>query len=961
MPVSRKDPYLNEALEILDAVYEQADCDISRAYECLGSHELNFIQEETERCANYRYYAENYHVIRTKEGNLQTLHPFYDSQEIFYEPIWKAQQANLPVRIQVLKARRLGICLAPETMVLTADLRWMPIGEVQIGQELVATDEGETLEEWNSRGVALRKAWVARQEDRKNGRPVVFKQKNNHRRSSRRMRTAVVTERCKVYEEAVRLTMDDGRVLVATPQHKFLCKQRSGPQPRWMCVSKLRVGDKIRSITAPWENEQSFEDGWFGGLLDGEGCLRVRKAHGKSQGVEVCVAQVLDNGVLDRAEKYLRVRGYTYRKDLDMRPKGGSKLGGKPQGKLVVQRMNEIFRLIGKTKPTRFIVRRWWEGKEMPGKRSGQTWGKIVSVEHLPAQRMIDLQTSTKTFIAEGFVSHNSTICESLIFHATSRNHNWDSLIVAQDPKQSEYLFEMSRLAYEKLPWWLRPESRYDVKGTQLLFDRKDARERFLHPGLRSQIMVESANKLTGISVGKALMAAHFSELTLWPEPEKMAEYLFPMMESENGLYFMESTSRGRHGFWPRFWKKSVRRETKWTPVFIESFRVRKYSIPIAPDEDFKLTLEEQAIHDKILKQRKFDIPPEHFKWRRKEIQEFIASKGDDSMFYQEYPATSPHESFQGTGLCAFDKKKLQWIRENQCSDPIWFGEIHLENKKPRALLYESAKAPFIPPQTIEGGRLYVWEMPEKGATYYVSGDVAEGIIGGNFSAAQVLCKGKGPAPDMQVAEWRGWLDPEKFAEVLAALGLLYNNAEVAPEVNAHGGGLLIGHLSRVVEYENIFRWKHYDKVKNRLTNFLGWSTTPKSRSDIITKGTRAVREGLVIIRSEELIEEMFDFASTDDSVKIEGQDNWDDRVMSFLIGYFCAHDSDEYTDYGKSSEPEKDRGRDFYNTESCAPCTNRPPSQTVFHDQKMPSDMSLYLANAPMPEGDDNELWKRL
>ena len=663
MAISRRDPYLNEVLEILDTIYDQAGNDIARAYSSLGPHELKFIEEETARCADYRYYAENYHVIRTKDGNLQTLYPFWESQEIFYEPVLLAQRAHLPVRIIVLKARRQGL----------------------------------------------------------------------------------------------------------------------------------------------------------------------------------------------------------------------------------------------------------------------------------------------------------STECQSLIFHKTIFNHNWLSLIVAQDPDQAAYLFEMSRLAYENLPWWMRPESRYDVKGTQLVFDRKDAKERMLHPGLRSEITVAAANRMTGISVGKGLMSCHLNELPLWPNPKTLAEYLFPTMESNEGLYFMESTSRGRKGFWPRFWKKSVRRETNWTPVFIESFRVRKYSIPIEAGENFTLTAEETAIRNKVLKQRKVEIPLEHFKWRRKTIQDFVAANGDDALYYQEYPATHPNESFVGTGLCAFDKKKLQWMREETCCDPVWFGEIHLEKKKPRALLYESAKVDHIPPQTVGGGRLYVWEMPEKGETYYVSGDVAEGIIGGNFSDAQVLRKGKGPAPDVQVAEWHGWIDPEAFAEVLAALGMLYNNAEIAPETNAKCGGLMIGHLTQVIDYENIFRWKHYDKVKNRLTNYLGWATTSKSRADIIAKATRAVREGLVVIRSEELIEEMFDFASTDESVKIEGQDNTDDRVLSFMIGYFCAHDSDEYTNYVKSSEPEKDRGRDFYNTESCAPCTRMPPSQTVFYDQKMPSDMSLYLADAPVPESDDNDLWKRL
>ena len=35
---------------------------------------------------------------------------------------------------------------------------------------------------------------------------------------------------------------------------------------------KLLVGTQVRWITKPWE-DGNYEDGWFGGLLDGEGSI----------------------------------------------------------------------------------------------------------------------------------------------------------------------------------------------------------------------------------------------------------------------------------------------------------------------------------------------------------------------------------------------------------------------------------------------------------------------------------------------------------------------------------------------------------------------------------------------------------------------------------------------------------------------------------------------------------------
>src|ERR1700739_646053 len=88
-----------------------------------------------------------------------------------------------------------------------------------------------------------------------------------------------------------------------------------------------------------------------------------------------------------------------------------------------------------------------------------------------------------------------STVSEALIFHKTIFTEACNSLVVAQDPDQTDYLFNMSRTAYECLPWWMRPECRYDAKGNYLIFDRKRPEDRVTNPGLRSQILCQASNK----------------------------------------------------------------------------------------------------------------------------------------------------------------------------------------------------------------------------------------------------------------------------------------------------------------------------------------------------------------------------------------------------------------------------------------------------------------------------------
>ncbi len=47
---------------------------------------------------------------------------------------------------------------------------------------------------------------------------------------------------------------------------------------------RLKVGSCIRWVTKPW-SEGDMEDGWFGGMLDGEGSF-AKDAHGAQ--VNVC-------------------------------------------------------------------------------------------------------------------------------------------------------------------------------------------------------------------------------------------------------------------------------------------------------------------------------------------------------------------------------------------------------------------------------------------------------------------------------------------------------------------------------------------------------------------------------------------------------------------------------------------------------------------------------------------------
>lgn len=360
-----------------------------------------------------------------------------DGRKIKFEPN-TAQldfMENMTALNLILKARQLGFCVDPETKVLTANLKWVPIKELSVGQEIVAVDE------FGAGG------------------------KGQHRR----MRTATVQAIAEVHRKAYRIKFDDGRDVVCTDRHPWLTK-KAHVDSRWRSISgegnhvvgRLTVGTRVRWVAKPWE-DADCEDGWFAGILDGEGSMAK-----DSQAASVCVAQ-RPGPVWDRMEAYLKTRGYSYRieDDKGSRP---SKFGKVPVPKLCIGRQDELFRLLGQTRPTRFVERRFWEGRELPGKKTGIGWSTVVSIDEIGEQTMIDLQTSTGTYIAEGFVSHNTTFCCLIYLDACLFTPNTRAGVIAHKLDDAKVIFrDKIKYPYDSLPDQLKQRITADQNSADTL------------------------------------------------------------------------------------------------------------------------------------------------------------------------------------------------------------------------------------------------------------------------------------------------------------------------------------------------------------------------------------------------------------------------------------------------------------------------------------------------------------
>lgn len=350
-----------------------------------------------------REWIEAFFPIRTKAGLIvkMVMNP---GQRRLWAKVLRMQRAGVPVRILILKARKIGFCVSPTTPVLTADMRWVPIDSLHPGDEIVGVDE--TIP--GGKGAC------------------------------RRMRRSIVEAKREIVSRALRVVTDHGEIVV-TPEHRLLAKQRNGLMQQWREAKDFKVGDRLRRIATPWA-PGSFEDGWFGGMIDGEG--HVRRS-------SLAITQK-PGAVLDAAEQYLSSRGYTYHIQKQGSGRGFALKSGEIAEKasqIVIHRMDEMMRCIGQSRPIRYVNGTWWEGKEFPGKRIGAQWDTIISIEEMPEQRMVDIQTSTKTFIANGIVSHNSSEVQAIMYEGILRGEHVRGLIVADKHETSQVLLQIASLA----------------------------------------------------------------------------------------------------------------------------------------------------------------------------------------------------------------------------------------------------------------------------------------------------------------------------------------------------------------------------------------------------------------------------------------------------------------------------------------------------------------------------------
>lgn len=435
-----------------------------------------------------------------------------------------------------------------------------------------------------------------------------------------------------------------------------------------------------------------------------------------------------------------------------------------------------------------------------------------------------------------------STYTEGRYYWKTSLNKGKSAYILTHEQAATDNLFGMAKRYHDNSHPGLKPSTgSSNVK--EMLFDKMDSGYKVGTAGSKA--------------VGRSgtLQYFHGSEVAMWPNAyEHFAGVLECIPDGPGTEIILESTAFGVGGKFYDLWMEAIRGEGDYIAVFVPWFWTEGYRRDAT---NFKPTAEE------LNQQKLYGVDLEQLAWRRAKIK----SMGKD-LANQEYPYCW-QDAFLASGRTVFDKD-LTAAALVECWSPR--KRMVLEGKR------------FV---DRADGELRVWEEPKQGLRYCIGADVAEGIIDGDYSSADVLEVSTG----RQVAQWHGHMAPDLYGHLLCALGRWYGGSSpalLAIEANNHG--LTTNITCRDANYPNIYVQTALDDRGSgeKELRKLGFATTSRSKPFIIDLLSALLREGDSGIACRETILEFQVYVVLPDGSFGAIAKCFDDRVMSYAIANYA-------------------------------------------------------------------------
>lgn len=480
--------------------------------------------------------------------------------------------------------------------------------------------------------------------------------------------------------------------------------------------------------------------------------------------------------------------------------------------------------------------------------KSGEIKPLVINAAQKELLKAINRQLETtgriRIILLKGRQAGASTLIGAWLYWYTSQRKAVKAIVVTHQADSTKALFDMTRRFHEHCPAILKPSTKYSSRK-EIVFDK-----------LESSYMVATAGG-ESIGRGETLQLAHLSEAAFYPAATAKDNINGLLQAIPNGpgtAVFIESTAQGLGNPYQTIWQNAVDGKSEFEAVFIPWTITPEYREPVP--ENFQRTPEEEDLV------AKHGLDDGQLMFRRRKV----AVNGLE-LFQQEYPLTA-EEAFITSGRPVFNLAKCQ---DSLNKAPDILQRLALEGE-------EWAEHPR--------GELLVYRQHDPGEVYTIGADVAMGVRGGDYSVAQVLDSKK-----RQVASYRAHVHPDHFATVLYHMGMFFNVAHIGVERNNHGI-LTCTRLGKDFAYPNFFTEVSVDKLTEKETVTLGFSTNVKTKPLIIDQLRAAQREDAIEINDKTTLREMMTYVVTETGSMEAEAGCTDDTVMALAIANHLCQSS---------------------------------------------------------------------
>jgi hypothetical protein len=266
-----------------------------------------------------------------------------------------------------------NVCVAPETRILTSDLRYIPASDIVVGMNLVGFDEERT----------------------------------GHRRQFRSSKVLNINV---IRRPSYRLIFEDGTQVVCSSDHQWLCLRHGGNTghgrtSQWKTTSNMiatagnRPGSCVAKPLDVWNIDEDYSGGYLAAAFDGEGSILQKSTSKSTARCQVLYTQC-QNIMLDQVRDCLKKKNIIYREHL----RNDNNINHKTVTNLYISNRANILHFLGQCRPRKLLER---FNIDIWGTIPTRIGVRLIKKEFIGEQTVIAIETSTHTYIAEGLASHN--------------------------------------------------------------------------------------------------------------------------------------------------------------------------------------------------------------------------------------------------------------------------------------------------------------------------------------------------------------------------------------------------------------------------------------------------------------------------------------------------------------------------------------------------------------------------